>query len=574
MSGTKSKGHSSSPVAPWWDGRLWPILLLLVVAALAHGPCLKSQFYLDDSIAILFNDQVRDGRVWGSGVLTWTHFGYWLQTGFGGEPNPVVFHAVNWLLHAGNALLLWALARALLGIEKRGVALVAALLFAAHPLGSEIPNYARTQDLAWVTLFSLGAAWAARVAATGGNRWSWVALPVCILGATFSKGPGIVHAFIAVVPVLLLSAEGFVQRALTRRWPWLVVGGIVLLGILLVSGWWWRIAVVTGRWAEPTFAGHGLTVCRSFWEFAWRAVVPVASSADHHVAETMVPPGTSWYAVPDRVALWSAAGLLVYLLVTAWLSRRKSTRWFGLGLWIFGLTMAMRVFYIVDEYMPEYRIYPGLPWFCLSAAIVLGWVGRHLPAIARVGLVTGIVAVFCWMSFQRSLLWHDIDKLMADVLDRYPGQLRSVWVMQSTDARAGRWQKVLERQRTLFPKVDKTLMEQNGALAPKRQLPTGRHALALIGSYGCQARALAATGQGRQAVLLLAQLEAALHRVQPPPQKVHWFTLSHARGLVFEQLGMFDAAIRELDLEDGVTGERLVDLERVKAKQAALNHSR
>jgi hypothetical protein len=178
------------------------------------------------------------------------------------------------------------------------------------------------------------------------------------------------------------------------------------------------------------------------------------------------------------------------------------------------------------------------------------------------------------MSFQRSLLWHDIDKLMADVLDRYPGQLRSVWVMQSTDARAGRWQKVLERQRTLFPKVDKTLMEQNGALAPKRQLPTGRHALALIGSYGCQARALAATGQGRQAVLLLAQLEAALHRVQPPPQKVHWFTLSHARGLVFEQLGMFDAAIRELDLEDGVTGERLVDLERVKAKQAALNHSR
>jgi hypothetical protein len=37
---------------------------------------------------------------------------------------------------------------------------------------------------------------------------------------------------------------------------------------------------------------------------------------------------------------------------------------------------------------------------------------------------------------------------------------------------------------------------------------------------------------------------------------------------------MFDAAIRELDLEDGVTGERLVDLERVKAKQAALNHSR
>jgi hypothetical protein len=156
---------------------------------------------------------------------------------------------------------------------------------------------------------------------------------------------------------------------------------------------------------------------------------------------------------------------------------------------------------------------------------------------------------------------------MGDVLARYPGQLRSVWVMQSTDARAGRWQKVLDRQGDLFPKVDKSLMEQNAALAPNRQLPTGRHALAVIGCYGIQARGLAATGRGHQALQLLAQLEAALHRVQPPPQKIHWFTLSHARGLVFEEMGLYAQAIRELEHEDGVTGERLFDLERVKAKK-------
>jgi hypothetical protein len=31
--------------------------------------------------------------------------------------------------------------------------------FAVPPLASEIPNYAPTQDLAWVTLFSLLASW-------------------------------------------------------------------------------------------------------------------------------------------------------------------------------------------------------------------------------------------------------------------------------------------------------------------------------------------------------------------------------------------------------------------------------
>jgi hypothetical protein len=140
--------------------------------------------------------------------------------------------------------------------------------------------------------------------------------------------------------------------------------------------------------------------------------------------------------------------------------------------------------------------------------------------------------------------------------------------MQSADARAGRWAKVLERQRVLFPQVDKTLQHRNAELAPARQLPTGRHALALIGCYGCQARALAATGRGRDAMILLAQLEQALQRVQPPPQKAHWHTLSHARGLVCEQIGLYAAAARWLELEDGVTGERRVDLERVRAKLA------
>ena len=547
------------------------VLLVLLVAALAHGACVRSQFYLDDFGAVVFNDAVRLGKIWGSGVLTWTHFGYWLQSGFGGVADPVVFHAVNGLLHAANAVALWVLAGALLGPGKRGTALVAALLFAAHPLASEIPNYARTQDLAWVTFFSLAAAWAARVGLTGGPRWVWLVLPLGLLGATFSKGPGLFHALLAVGPVAILSIQASSWRVGLRNWKWAVLVLVVIGGILWVSGWWWRVGFGIARWSEPTFAGHGLTVCRVFWEFAWRAVVPVALSADHHVAETIVPPGVAWYAVPDRAALASAAGLVVYLAVSVVLSWRRPTRWFGVGLLVFGLTMAIRVFYIVDEYMPEYRIYPGLPWFCLAAAIALTLAGRYLPRLARSGALAIVLGIFCWLSFQRSLLWHDMDKLMGDVLARYPGQLRSVWVMQSTDARAGRWDKVLERQRLLFPVVDQSLQRMNAALAPSRQLPTGRHALALIGCYGCQARALAATGRGRDALMMLANLEQALGRVQPPPQKVHWFTLGHARGLVYEQIGLHDAAARTLELEDGTTGERRVDLERVRAKLAPVS---
>jgi hypothetical protein len=68
---------------------------------------------------------------------------------------------------------------------------------------------------------------------------------------------------------------------------------------------------------------------------------------------------------------------------------------------------------------------------------------------------------------------------------------------------------------------------------------------------------------------LLDQLEAALQRTQPPPQDVHWFELSHARGLVYEQFGMLEEAIRQLEMEKDAAGEHAFDVQRVRAKMAA-----
>ena len=47
--------------------------------------------------------------------------------------------------------------------------------------------------------------------------------------------------------------------------------------------------------------------------------------------------------------------------------------------------MLFRVIDLIPEFMPEYRIYPGLPWFCLEAAAeILRMDG--IPASGRVDL--------------------------------------------------------------------------------------------------------------------------------------------------------------------------------------------
>ena len=142
------------------NGRDWrPYLWIIAASALAHLWCLGSQFYMDDRPGILENELIRSGRFWKTKLLAWTHLGYVVQSRLFGF-SAAEFHAVNWVLHTAVACVLFGFGRDF--IKDRwsgGVALFGALWFAVHPLGSEIPNYVRTQDLAWVTLFSLLACW-------------------------------------------------------------------------------------------------------------------------------------------------------------------------------------------------------------------------------------------------------------------------------------------------------------------------------------------------------------------------------------------------------------------------------
>ena len=169
-----------------------PVLWIIAASALAHVWCLGSQFYMDDAMGIRDNEAVLDGQFWRSLPNAWTGLGYFVQYQFFGM-SPVAFHAVNWLLHTAVACVLFGFGRDFVrGRAPAGVALFGALLFAVHPLASEIPNYARTQDLAWVTLFSLLACWALlRFLRDGGwPKLLWIVL--AIGGATLSKGPGLV----------------------------------------------------------------------------------------------------------------------------------------------------------------------------------------------------------------------------------------------------------------------------------------------------------------------------------------------------------------------------------------------
>ena len=566
------KQERKKSTAGKWVSVWMPFLWIIAASALAHLWCLGSQFFLDDFPAIQDSDNVLTGDLTGTGWSSWTCLGYIIQYWLFGM-SQTGFHVVNWLLHTGVACVLFAFGRDFLRFRwPVGVAFFGALLFAVHPLASEIPNYARSQDLAWATLFSLLAAWAVLGFLREGGWWKLAGCVVFVLGATFSKGPGLFHALMPVGAVALVFFQPK-HVSLIRKYPW-QCAGIVVVGI----GVLWVVGGMEGRlgslrqWTESRFIGHAYTLSRVFWEFAWRSVIPASLSADHHIAETLVPPGSPFWNIPDMGAMFAAAAFLAFAAFSVVLAWRKSTRLFGVCLFLYIATILFRVFYAIPEFMPEYRIYPGLPWFCLGAAIVLaaawravcGGISPRLPAALLLG-------IFMLLSANRSFLWHDLDRLMADVLEQYPTQARALWELDKRDISRENWQAVIDRQRNVWPQVAARFHAKNRLLAPARELPTGHFALAEVACSGRYAIALAHQEGPAIGLREINRLEAYMKRLglDPKAHAIHWSFFSRDKGLVLELAGNYEAAAESLRVEN-ISGPRKRDLERVEKKLGEL----
>ena len=544
-----------------------PFLWIIAASALAHLWCLGSVFFLDDRVTFQNNPLIESGRFWEASVNAWTYGWYSLQLNLFGS-GPMGIHLVNWLLHTSVACMLFVLARELLENSKKPqLALFAALLFVVHPLGSEIPNYARTQDLAWVTLFSLTASWQMLRLIRGGNWKNVIWLILAIVGAMLSKGPGLLHALMMVGAVGVAYLQPNQWQWLKRR-KWIFIGVFAIAFLALYQLGRTTYSFDTNRYfSEPRYIGHAYTLARVFWEFGWRSVIPVCLSADHHIAETMIPLGAKFWQIPDHGAMWAAVAFLALTAISIFLTFRITTRLVGLCLFLYCATILFRVLYLVPEFMPEYRIYPGLPWFCLGAAVVLNGALKKFTNLQPRVPAAILIGIFIVLSAKRSFLWHNFDDLMGDVLKQYPTQARVVWELHNKDLLDENWQAIIKRQRTLWPEVARRFHAENAKLTPGRELPTGHFALAEVTCWGRYARALAATQGTALGLSEMARLEQYMRmlKLDPKAHAIHWNYFYQDKALLLERAGDLEAAagVLRAQAEPGYTNR---DLERIEKK--------
>jgi tetratricopeptide (TPR) repeat protein len=390
---------------------IWPFVVALVAGAVYFNT-LSNEFALDDLPLVRDNPTVRSLSEIGRQFLR----PYWPMEGEAAGlyrpvtsvsfnlnhamtgPGPTGYHAGNLFLHMLVSLLCWYVAR--LAGKYYGTALLTALLFAVHPLHTEVVAniVGRAELLAALWIL---AAWLAHRRGTksrGGGAglfWSSVAAGCYLLGLLSKE-----HVVLA--PVLFALDDRLRDREQDNAppTPWTAYASYLpAVAVGLVS----RVFVLGGIHGPhniaytdnpAAFGGILARLATAAWVQVKYLVVflwPVRLSSDYSfdaipLVESVSDPRL-WAGL-----LWAAA--LVFLFVVGW--RRSRPVALGVAVWVLFLLPTANLFFASGSLMAERLTY--LPSFggCLILGHLGAWAatrGRSEDGRARRAVVTSVILV-------------------------------------------------------------------------------------------------------------------------------------------------------------------------------------
>ena len=410
-----------------------------VVTFIAFVPALRNGFVSwDDDKNFLANPHYRglglDQLAW---MWTTFHMGHyvpltWMTLGLDyvlWGMNPRGYHLTSLLLHCGNAVALYYLARGFLAsgaahhlaiggatsrsqavATERSVSLAAALsalLFSVHPL--------RVESVAWITerrdvlslffalLCLLAYMRGARDAVRGRWYWTSVLLFACALlsKATVFTLPAVL-VLLNVHPLHRITAD---DHRLTR----VRAVAIELLPFMALSLATMVLSVVALKPAEQLRLSGKLAVSMfSLSFYLWKTIVPTSLSPLYEMPQVIDPSATRYLASYATV-------LLVTLAVVAW--RR---RWPALAAaWIAFVALSLPMLGIIQngpQIAADRYTYHSAPALALLAGVAIVQVLSRVRAtrVRLVGAATALALVV--LTWRQCDVWRDSRSLWARVL--------------------------------------------------------------------------------------------------------------------------------------------------------------
>jgi tetratricopeptide (TPR) repeat protein len=453
-----------------------PPLALIALTLLAYANSFHGGFVLDNRGLILNDTRIREATAANLSLI----FGhtYWWPNGESGLYRPFTtltylfnysllgngaesfsYHIVNFLLHTGNVLLAYALARRLL--RSTWPAFFTAALWAAHPVLTEsVTNMVGRADLlAAAALLGSVLLYLKSTEVTGARRVAWLGglFIASALGALSKESA-------AAIPAAILLCELLFGGG--RKWGRAQLMGLAAASIPIALMLWQRAIVMAGTlpmeipFTDNPIVGAGFLVgrrtalnviARGFGLILW----PATLSADY-----------SWSQIPlaqGGLQTAMACGVALAIVALAWfLYGRNRTGLFFFALGLASLLPSANLLFPIGTIMAERFLY--LPALGLAACVV--------PAIyALIGnprycaaLLAVTIAALTGRTWLRNADWNDDLSMATSLVRTSPESFKAHDLMAN----------VLYVSDSSHANLDRVIAESERSLAILAALPDSR----------------------------------------------------------------------------------------------------
>lgn len=441
-----AKPSGMQPFAGFFNNILLQSGLIFGFAFLLYANTLTHGFVLDDAIVITDNMYTQEGVKGIGGILSNdTFFGFFkvegketLVTGGRYRPmtlvlfaliyqvstSPFIFHLFTVLLFSFTCVVLYrTLLRLLEGGNSESARMVAwfsALLFAAHPIHTEVVANIKGCDEILTLLGSLGALyWTLKAWDTQEKKWGFAAGAAFFVACLSKENAA---AYVVLIPLALWffrSAQS--DKASPKPSVWMasmpVIVAFVAFFVLRGSILQWRfggepmelmnnpfLKLEGNQWVKFAPAERLATIFYTLWKYIQLLFVPHPLTHDYYPRQI----GIMTFGNP--MVLLSVA---VYGFMGYWAVRglpRKDPYAYGILLYLLPLGIVSNLVFPIGTNMGERFAFMPSVGFCFLMGMVLSklYVGKEKAILGFFGLV---IVLFSIKTLLRNPAWASNEKL-------------------------------------------------------------------------------------------------------------------------------------------------------------------
>ncbi len=430
-----------------FTGRKRLIGWLVAVCLIVYGNTLSNDYVLDDLALITHNTFVQDGingldDIWTKPTLRGFDLRPVFDTAASNDiyrpvaistfalehqlfsDNPAISHFVNVLLFALCVVLLFRFIEELTRGEHTTTAFFAALLFAVHPIHTEVVANIKSRDEVLCFVFSFAALLQFLRYFSGGKPVSLLLAASFFFISLLAKETSV--SFVVIVPVVGLFAGAARRQFITASAVTVVVAAAYIVLRWSVLHAWNAGHPEMLDFIENPLVGAGAASARYGTALAVMArylgllVFPYPLSSDYTFATI---PFTEITSFPSLLSIMLYCGLVVS---AALLWRRARQRIFAFGIIFFLATLALftNLAFLTGSIMAERFLFFPSVGFCIVLAFGLHRLLAGRPVAVRAGIPVLICLVYAPLTMARNADWRTNYTLARADAATYPRNAR------------------------------------------------------------------------------------------------------------------------------------------------------